>query len=99
MIITVKPNLVIKKSAESWNVVQTFVTKKEDGTEGEREKITYHGTLTQALQKVVDMEMAEHDERTDTWNDFHLLLQKMHEVQAEMHMLAKRIETALVLQV
>lgn len=95
MKIQVKPNLAIKKSDNSWDVVRTFVTKREDGTEGERDNITYHGTLAQALQKVCDLELADGGLTTD----LSLVHRKVAELMAEMHTLAERIETSLVLQI
>lgn len=98
MEIRVSGSLHINKSENSWDVVETLQTKKEDGTTGTRKKMTYHGTLAQALQKVVDMEMEKRG-KTDEWNDFHCLLRNMTEIHAEMQMIANRIETATVLQV
>ena len=68
---------------------------KKDGSEGTRKKMTYHGTLEQALKKACDISLAEGNLTTD----LSLVYRKVHEIQAEMHMLAKRIETSLVLQI
>jgi len=85
---------IVKETIDTcWTVMVFHDVKKKNGSTGSRKKCSYHGTLAQALRKVLDLRCYSTDD-----NDVIGLRRTVLDVEEEMELVAKRIEKLLILQ-